>query len=261
MGLFRVSVVVTVLLALLATIACGDDGGEGTPTPQSTATSPAQQGMGIVTGTAQKPGESPTPRLTATPQVTVTPEATLPPKTPAGGAVEFSVDVEPTGNDADTIGPGGIQRCVRIDVSTTSFDDVSDYNVDVVVTGDTAPPVAYNLELNWTNTSLAHVAAPGTDTLIKMPGASDFSIPPPDSDGVWDVGVTYVTVNKGGIAGDGTLARVGLDINGGGGSAQGIVDFTFTPSPLTEYASTKVNPHPQTLTTSRLAINQDCPQS
>jgi hypothetical protein len=174
--------------------------------------------------------------------------------------VEFAVDADTTGNDADTIGPGGIQRCVRIDISTASFDDVSDYNVDVVVTGDTAPLRGYNLQLNWTNTSLAHIAAPGTNTLIKMPEGGDLSLPPPDSDGVWNVGVVYLTLGKSGTPGDGTLARVGLDINGGGGSAQGIIDFSFTPSPDTEYISTKAEAHPQTLSTGQLAINEDCPQ-
>jgi len=253
-GLFRVSVVAAALLALLIAVACGDDESESTPAPRSTAASPAAQSTVSPTGAGQGSEASPTP------QVTVTPQATLPSETPAGGTVEFSIDVDTTGNDADTIGPGGVERCVRIDVSTASFDDVSDYNVDVVVTGDTAPPLVYNLQLNWTDTSLAHVAAPGTNTLIKLPAATDLSIPPPDSDGVWDVGVVYITPGKSGIAGDGTLARIGLDINGGGGSAQGIIDFSFTPSPLTEYISTEANPHPQTLSTGQLAINQDCPQ-
>jgi hypothetical protein len=67
----------------------------------------------------------------------------------AQGTVNFDVDPETTGNSADTLGT--IEDCVRLDIPSPSFDDVSDYNVDIVVYGDTQAPIAYDVSLTYAN--------------------------------------------------------------------------------------------------------------
>ena len=104
---------------------------------------------------------------------------------------------------------------------------------------------------------LVHVAAPGTDALVKMPGAFDMSDSPlPDNNGVFHAGAIHFS-GMGGTPGDGTIIRLGLDIGG-----SGVATFTLNPSPLSAYNSAvapsghPVNVYPAG---ARLAINQDCP--
>jgi hypothetical protein len=298
MGLFRASIVAAALLALLITIACGDDGGESTPAPQSTAASPAAHGMGSSTGV----GASPTPHLT------VTPQAALPSETPAGGAIEMGVDVDTTGNTASELGT--LDSCVRLDVPNPSFDGVSDHSIDVYVKGATLAPKAYDAWLTYAavndgclakgeaevddmclnssdddgdtmindgcpqvgasaesgaqctgdnrvdddSDAIVHVAAPDTDTLIKMPGAADLAHESlPDTDGTFAAGVIYLSGGPG-LAGDGALLRLGLDIGG-----SGVVTLALNPPPLSAYAS-QIGVHSVTLAQqATLAVNQDCP--
>jgi hypothetical protein len=165
------------------------------------------------------------------------------------------IDVETTGNTASTLGT--LERCVRVDVPSAAFDGVSDYNIDVYVKGDTQAPLTYDSNLNYDNT-LVHVAAPGTAIDIKLPGSFCLTDELPDSDGEFYAGCAYVSGGPG-TAGDGTLVRVGLDIDG---TKSGLVTFTFKPPPQTAYLSIGSNPdyHPITLGTGQLAINQDCPR-
>jgi len=177
----------------------------------------------------------------------------------AAGAIEMGIDPDTTGNTASTIGTGGVEKCVRVNYTASGFDGVSDYNVDVVVFGDTLAPQYYNDSLKYDDTSLVHIAAPGTDRAIKMPGGAYCSSDAlPDSDGTYGSGCSYLEGGPG-TAGDGTLVRVGLDIDG---TKSGVVTFTFSDPPLTEYASgDPSNPdvHPLTLGSGQLAINTDCP--
>ena len=106
--------------------------------------------------------------------------------------------------------------------------------------------------------AIVHVAAPNTDTLIKMPGATDLSGESlPDSDGTFVGGVIYLEGGEG-IAGDGVLMRLGLDIGG-----SGVVTFAFNPPPLIAYNSTAA-PTGHVVRAAdvlaKLAINTDCPQ-
>jgi hypothetical protein len=170
----------------------------------------------------------------------------------AQGTVNFDVDPNTTGNTATSLGT--VENCVEITVPSLSFDNVSDYNIDIVVTGDTQAPLAYDAGLNYDNTKV-HVAAPGTNDLIKMPGAITLSDTLPDSDGVYHAGVLYFNPPYG-IPGDGTLVRIGLDIG-----AAGLITFSLAAPPSTAYMSEGSYPggHPLTLDTGVLAINTPCP--
>jgi hypothetical protein len=178
----------------------------------------------------------------------------------AQGTVNFDIDPEITGNSATTLGT--VENCYAVTCpsaecdwdGSSSFDDVSDYVIDVVVTGDTQAPTNYYASLNYDETKV-RVADPDTDTLIKMGGAIDLSEALPDSDGTFAAGAIYQYGGPG-IAGDGTIARVGLDIGG-----SGVVTFSLEAAPLTAYVSTASDPdsHPLTLGTGRLAINEACP--
>jgi hypothetical protein len=174
-----------------------------------------------------------------------------------GGAVEIGIDPEVTGNTATTLGT--LEYCVRVDIASPAFDNVSDYNIDVYVQGDTLAPVAYDAWVTYDATKV-HIAAPGTNTLIKLPGASSFSDAVPDADGKYVASVAYLSGGPG-TAGDGTLVRLGLDIG-----ASGLVAFDFdTPGSATGYYTPGADPaeptaHPVTRMTALLAINEDCPR-
>jgi hypothetical protein len=248
--------VAAALLGLLTIAACGGEEGEGTPTTQAT-TSPTSIG--------DEGEDTLSSEATATPtsvgeegERTPTAEATAAPTTPAGGEIEMGIDPETTGNTASTL--GDVEDCVRVDVPSPGFDGVSDYNIDVVVFGDTLAPQTYDSSLNYDNT-LVHVAAPGTDEAIKLPAAFCVSDGLPDSDGTFAAGCAYLSGGPG-TAGDGTLTRVGLDIDG---TKSGVVTFTLNPAPQTAYGSSGPSPdnaiyHPITLGSGMLAINQDCPR-
>jgi hypothetical protein len=175
----------------------------------------------------------------------------------AQGQVNYDVDPDTTDNTASTIGqggwPNGVQDCVRFDKAGGGFDGVSDYNIDVVVAGDTLAPDYYDVNLNYSDTSLVHVAAPSTNVAIKMPGAFCLNDPLPDSDGAFAGGCSYF--GGSGTAGNGTITRIGLDIDG---TKSGVVTFTFNPYPQTDYHSLAGGDHPVVLGSGKLAINTDC---
>lgn len=224
----------------------------------------------------------------------------------AGGAIEMGIDTEIAGNTANTLGTR-LEPCTRVDVPGASFDDISDYEIDVYLKGNTQAPVAYDAwvvyDLEGINDGCAadgapetgpqclnsvdddgdgrpndgcspargpaesggqcangidddgdlrvHIAAPGTDALIKMPEAIDFSEALPDSDGQFNAGAIYMSGGPG-TAGVGTLVRLGLDIGGAG-----LVTFSFAKG---EYISTPDVRHPVTTVTAQLAVNEDCPR-
>ena len=170
----------------------------------------------------------------------------------AAGAIEMGIDPETTGNTASTLGT--LEPCVRVDVSSPAFDGVSDYNIDIYVKGDTQAPVGYDASVTY-DQNIVHVAAPGTDVLIKMPGATSMADTgtPPDTDGTFYAGVLYFDPAESRIPGDGVLVRLGLDI---GGSA--LVTFALNP-PWSDYESGS-GIHTVTVVPAQLAINQDCPR-
>ena len=168
----------------------------------------------------------------------------------AQGTVNFDIDPDPTGNTASTLGT--VEDCVEIVVASPSFDGTSDYNIDIVVTGDTQAPIAYDASMNYDATKV-HIAPTGTDTLIKTPGGFDLGETgtPPDTDGIFTAGVLMLA--GAGTAGDGTIVRVGLDIG-----VSGLVTFSLGDPPLTFYGS-DAGSHPLTKDTGMLAINVGCP--
>ncbi|MCJ7511219.1 MAG: hypothetical protein MUP14_10110 [Dehalococcoidia bacterium] len=166
----------------------------------------------------------------------------------AQGTVNFDIDPEISGNSANILGT--VEDCVRVDVPSPAFDGVSDYVIDIVVTGHTQAPTAYDASLVY-DSSKVHIAAPGTNPLIKLPGATDSSDALPDSDGTYVANAAYLAGS--GTAGNGAIVRVGLDIGG-----SGVVAFTLNGPPLTAYQS-GAGSHTITAGSGILAINQDCP--
>jgi hypothetical protein len=164
----------------------------------------------------------------------------------------MGIDPETTGNTAGTLGT--LERCARVDVPSPAFDGVSDYNIDIYVKGDTQAPIAYDASVTY-DQNIVHVAAPGTDVLIKMPGATSMAETgtPADTNGTFYAGVLYFDPAESRIPGDGVLVRLGLDIGG-----SGLVTFALDPS-FSAYES-GLGIHTVTVASAQLAINQDCPR-
>lgn len=168
--------------------------------------------------------------------------------------VDFDIDPDITGNTASTMGAGGAEDCVRVD-GFGGFDDSADHSIDVVVRGDTRAPLAYDAWVTYDNI-VVHVLDNGTNALIKLPGSGDFTSdeepgPIRSSDGQLDAGALYLTGGPG-IAGDGAILRIGLDINFSAGPT--VVTFGFA---MAAYRSA-AGMHPITTATGLLAINRDC---
>jgi len=165
--------------------------------------------------------------------------------------VTFDIDPEITGNAADTLGT--IEDCVEINPGALTFDDVSDYIIDIVVFGDTQAPIAYDALLNY-DENIVHIAAPDTNDVIKMAAPGGAPIPLsdvlPGTDGTHAFGV-FMAFGVG-YAGNGTIVRVGLDIGG-----SGLVTFSLAAPPSTAYVS-EAGSHPLTVDTGMLAINTTC---
>ena len=170
----------------------------------------------------------------------------------AQGTVNFDIDPNITGNSANTLGT--VDRCGEIYPGALTFDGVTDYVIDIVVWGNTQAPVSYDALLNYDNTVI-NIVPPDTDCLIKMPGAIDLGETPPDMDGTFSCSALYLMGGPG-IPGDGTICRLGLDLNSDG---SGTVTFlTLNPSPLTSYSS-GAGAHAITVDGAMLAINIFCP--
>jgi hypothetical protein len=173
----------------------------------------------------------------------------------AQGSVDFDIDPEIAENDADTLGT--VEDCHEVTCpsvnctwnGSSSFDDVSDYEIDIVVSGDTLAPTKYYASLNY-DSNKVHIAEPGTDGLVKLPGAFPYGAPLPDRVSPYDAGAEYFVGE--GTEGDGTLVRVGLDIG-----ASGVVAFSLNAAPDTAYTS-GAGSHSITLDSGRLAINDSC---
>ena len=166
----------------------------------------------------------------------------------AQGVVTFDIDPDTSGNSATALGT--IENCVEITIPAPAFDNTSDYNIDIVVLGDTQAPLDYYAELVYDATKV-HIADPGTDDLIKMPGAVPLGEPRPGSDGTHSFAALYPTGGPG-LAGDSALVRVGLDIGG-----SGIVTFRLNEPPQTGYTS-EAGAHAVELSRGHLAINASC---
>jgi len=162
----------------------------------------------------------------------------------AQDTVNFDIDPEISGNTANTL--GYVEGCAQVDGSG-GLDGLADHTIDVVVQGDTQAPTGYEAGVTYDNTVINVVTA---DTLIKLPGATDIGDGVPDSDGLFSAAALYWT--GAGIAGDGTILRLGLDINFDAGPT--VVAFAFA---WVSYSS-GTGSHPTTTGTGTLAINQPC---
>jgi hypothetical protein len=179
----------------------------------------------------------------------------------------MGIDPQTTGN---TCGPspadctlGTVESCVRVDVAEPSFDGASDYVIDVYVDdpeGIAPAPAIYDAWVYY-DQNIVHIADPGTDGKIRMPGADfpggdEFALP--DSDGRFVGGWMFlVATPEPGVntyIGDGPLLRLGLDIG-----ASGVVTFTLDELG-SSYSSLGPALHPLTFQTAQLAINEDCPR-
>jgi hypothetical protein len=165
--------------------------------------------------------------------------------------VNFDIDPDTTGNTASTLGT--VEKCVRIN-GTFVKDGTSDYNIDVVVTGDTQAPTAYDADVTMDNDANVDVTASGTNPLIKTPGAIDMGDLLPNTDARYHSGTVYFT--GAGTAGNGTITRIGLDIASSPGSPI-LITFTMDPN-WTAYASS-AGTHAVTADGAQLAVNMDCP--
>jgi len=163
----------------------------------------------------------------------------------AAGAVNFDIDPNPTGNTPSMLGT--VEDCVRIDGSG-GFDSVADVTIDVVVEGDTQKPLAYDAWVIYESTKVDPVS---WNDLIKLPGATPMTSKAPPQ---LNAGAIYFAPPGSGIAGDGTIVRLDLD-----------VDFTTGPTTATfsfakgAYRNSASQAHPMTTGTGMLAINQNCP--
>jgi hypothetical protein len=251
------------LLGLLTIVACGGEEGEELPASAVGEGTPAAQ-------ITAAPGEgTPAAQVTATPAI------------PEAGAIEMGIDPETTGN---TCGPspadctlGTVESCYAITCpseectwdGSSSFDGTSDYVIDVYVddpAGGAPAPVVYDAWVYY-DEAIVHIAAPGTNGKIKMPGA-DFQggaeANLPDTGGRFNGGWMFMSaIPNPGVdtyLGDGPLLRLGLDIG-----ASGLVTFSLDElgSSYLSMASggwPNIESHPLTFQTAQLAINQDCPE-
>ena len=172
------------------------------------------------------------------------------------GAIEMGIDPEITGNTANTLGT--VELCWRVNGSS-GFDKVLDYQIDAVVSGDTLQPFSYDAWVTY-DKNVINVLDAGTLPLIKIPGAADLTTdehpgdPRKSSDGRLDAGASYMELPGTGLAGNGTILRIGLDINFTAGPA--VVTFGFGKG---QYRDSTGALHPTTTGTGMLAINKDCP--
>jgi len=172
----------------------------------------------------------------------------------AQGTVTFDIDPEITGNTGGTLGT--VQGCVRVNVAG-AFDGVADHQIDAVVTGDTLAPTGYDAWVTYDNAKVKILDA-GTNPLIKLPGATDFTIDEdPGSymsiDGILNATAAY-PVGGPGTASNGAIVRISLDIDGTAGSF--LLTFGFT-SPTTYWSGS--GSHPVSTATGMLAVNRNCP--
>jgi hypothetical protein len=159
--------------------------------------------------------------------------------------VSFDVDPDISGNTASSIGPGGIEDCLRVDVAPGSFGDgVADVTIDVVVQGDTLAPVAYDAWLIYEPTKVDPVT---WDDRIKLPGAAPMTVKSPPQ---LNAGVLYMSGGPG-TPGDGTLVRINLDV-----ISAGVASFSLDYGAYRSAAGI----HPSSTGTGLLAINEDCPR-
>lgn len=278
--LLRVFTLAAALLGLLTVVACADEEGEEPSTPGVGEGTPAAQVTAAPTSAAEGVIE-----MGIDPEITGNTASTLGtlescvrvdvPNPSFDGVSDYNIDVyvkgdtqAPVAYDAWVTYAAVNDGCPTVadpetgDECANSFDDDGDTKVNdgcpqVGASGETGAECdgGGRVEVDDDGDAIVHIAAPGTDTLIKLPDAMEITTETvPDSDGTFSAGVIYLDPTEFGTPGDGVLMRLGLDIGG-----SGVVTFTLNPPPLSAYAS-DAGLHAVTLVSAQLAINQDCPQ-
>jgi len=169
--------------------------------------------------------------------------ATLPAQ--AQGAIQMGLDMNTAGNTASTLGP--IERCYEVAWSGTPFDGVADRTIDVYVIGDTQAPIVYDAWVTYDNSKVHVLQTAPTDPLIKMQGALNLS---GYQAGQASFAAEYSAPPYNGIAGNGTLVRVALDIG-----SSGVLAFDFAKGAYRSQAGL----HSVVTGPGQLAVNTGCP--
>lgn len=125
---------------------------------------------------------------------------------------------------------------------------MADRTIDVYVTGDTQAPIVYDAWVTYDNSKVHVLQAAPTDPLVKMPlGALDLS---GYQAGQASFAAEYSAPPYNGIAGNGTLVRIGLDIGG-----SGVLTFDFAKGAY----RTQAGLHAVATVPGKLAVNTTCP--
>jgi hypothetical protein len=124
----------------------------------------------------------------------------------AGGMDAMAIDMDPTGNDATTLGPR--DECIVVTAGDSVTIDVTALNIP-----ETNPMIAFAYTLNYSSSSLSVVAADHQFLIADAPGSNvfDASDPLPDQDGEFSVGVLDVGAGDVHESGTGVLSRLTLD--------------------------------------------------
>ena len=163
------------------------------------------------------------------------------------GIVNFDVDPDPSGNTVSTLGT--VEDCYRVDVAPANFGNgTADVSIDIVVVGDTEGPFLYDAYLIYDPADVDPVSWADTGKLAA--GATSFTTKAPPQ---LNCGALH-SMGTPGIAGDGYLVRINLDV-----ISAGVTTFSLTgPGELPAYSSS-AGAHPTTKDIGMLAINRDCP--
>ena len=163
----------------------------------------------------------------------------------AQGTILMGLDMNTAGNTASSL--GSIQSCYALAWSGAPFDGVVDWTIDAYVAGDTQAPTVYDAWITYDNSKVHVLQTAPTNPLIKMPGALNLS---GYQDGKASFAAEYTAPPYNGIAGDGTLVRVGLDFGG-----SGVLTFDFAKGAYRSQAGL----HSVATMSGRLAVNTSCP--
>jgi len=163
----------------------------------------------------------------------------------AQGAIGMGLDMDTAGNTASTLGL--VERCYELAWSGTPFDGVADRTIDVYVVGDTQAPIVYDAWITYDNSKVHVLQAAPTDPLIKMPGALNLS---GYQAGQASFAAEYTAPPYNGIAGNGILVRIALDIGD-----SGVLTFDFAKGAYRSQAGL----HSVATAPGQLAVNATCP--
>ena len=179
----------------------------------------------------------------------------------AGGMDAGSIDLNVSGNDADTLGPTNSCRVANPGDSITI--DVTALNIPI-----TTRMIAWAYHLGYDENvfTVSDVNPGGFSTFISaLPGSNAFSAgePPPDTDGDYSGAAADIgdpepgdpNVNSSAEFGSGVLERLVLDISAGAAAGQ----YTLTLSDMAHVDLQSQAYPPDVINSATIAIGQSCP--